>query len=68
MKDKTIICIQCDRPFVFSVLEQEHFKEQGFDDPRRCPACRKNKSKGDDPRARRRNGDKKKHFRLKYED
>lgn len=44
MTDKTIVCKDCGNEFVFTVGEQEFFKEKGFDnDPVRCPACRKAK-------------------------
>ncbi len=44
MTDKTIVCKDCGSEFVFTVGEQEFFKEKGFDnDPVRCPACRKAK-------------------------
>ena len=46
MKDKSIICIQCETPFVFSVAEQEHFITSGFAIPKRCSECRKKKLKG----------------------
>ncbi len=45
MKDKSIICIQCANPFVFSVAEQERFITSGFAIPKRCPECRKKKLK-----------------------
>jgi hypothetical protein len=45
MKDKNIICIQCEKPFVFSVTEQERFLISGFAAPKRCPECRKKKLK-----------------------
>ena len=45
MKDKSIICIQCANPFVFSVAEQERFIASGFAIPKRCPECRKKKLK-----------------------
>jgi hypothetical protein len=45
MRNKTIICIQCDEPFIFPVAEQERFERNGFDEPRRCPSCRKKKQK-----------------------
>lgn len=45
MKDKSIICIQCENPFVFSVSEQERFIASGFAIPKRCPECRKKKLK-----------------------
>jgi hypothetical protein len=67
MKDKIITCIQCESPFVFSVSEQKHFMAVGFGEPKRCPACRKNKSKGTDVKAPRKNNGKKKYFRRKYE-
>ena len=42
MEDKTIVCKDCGKEFVFSVGEQEFFKEKGFEnDPVRCPECRK---------------------------
>jgi ssDNA-binding Zn-finger/Zn-ribbon topoisomerase 1 len=44
MRDKTITCIQCDTPFVFTVEEQEEFEARGFDAPKRCPQCRKQKT------------------------
>ena len=46
MKDKRITCIQCEKPFVFSVAEQERFLASGFANPKRCPECRKKKLKG----------------------
>ncbi len=40
-RDKEIVCIQCQRPFVWGASEQEFFAVMGFDnDPRRCPKCR----------------------------
>ena len=42
MEDKKIICKDCGSEFVFTVGEQEFYKEKGFDnEPVRCPACRK---------------------------
>jgi hypothetical protein len=46
MKDKRITCIQCEKPFVFSVAEQGRFLASGFATPKRCPECRKKKLKG----------------------
>jgi len=46
MEDKNIICIQCGNPFVFTVTQQERFSTLEFDEPRRCPECRKKKVKG----------------------
>jgi hypothetical protein len=67
MKDRVLICIQCEKKFVFSVVEQEYFISMGFDEPKRCPLCRKNKSKAANLKGTRRNNDKKKYFRRKYE-
>ncbi|MGL4741838.1 MAG: zinc-ribbon domain-containing protein [Sarcina sp.] len=42
MQDKTIVCKDCGSEFVFTVGEQEFYKEKGFDnEPVRCPACRR---------------------------
>ena len=42
MQDKTITCRDCGSEFVFTVGEQEFYKEKGFDnEPARCQACRK---------------------------
>ncbi|MBU0733038.1 MAG: zinc-ribbon domain-containing protein [Proteobacteria bacterium] len=46
MKDKILLCIQCEEPFVFSSEDQARFLTLGFASPRRCPECRKKKSKG----------------------
>ena len=45
MEDKTIVCKDCGKDFVFTVGEQEFYKEIGFDnEPVRCPDCRNNTS------------------------
>ncbi len=42
MTDKTLVCKDCGAEFVFTVGEQEFYKEKGFEnEPVRCPACRK---------------------------
>lgn len=42
MSDKSITCKDCGKDFVFTVGEQEFFKEKGFEnDPVRCPDCRR---------------------------
>lgn len=40
MEDVTIICIDCDQPFSFTVGEQRFYSKKGFVQPKRCPACR----------------------------
>jgi len=42
MPDKTLICKDCNREFVFTEGEQAFYKEKGFEnEPQRCPECRK---------------------------
>lgn len=44
MEDKTIICKDCGKEFVFTAGEQEFYKEKGFEnEPTRCMDCRKAK-------------------------
>jgi|APSaa5957512622_1039677.scaffolds.fasta_scaffold151078_1 hypothetical protein len=45
MGDLTIYCIQCDNPFTFTVADQKRLNLQGFNAPKRCPECRRNKQK-----------------------
>jgi len=43
-EDKTLVCKDCGKEFVFSASEQEFFAEKGFEnEPGRCPACRANR-------------------------
>ena len=46
MKDKIMTCIQCGNTFVFTAAEQARFIARGFDRPKRCPQCRKNRARG----------------------
>lgn len=40
-KDKTIVCKDCGKDFVFTVGEQEFYEEKGFtNEPVRCKECR----------------------------
>lgn len=42
MNDKVIKCKDCGSEFVFSVGEQEFYKEKGFNnEPVRCSSCRR---------------------------
>jgi hypothetical protein len=42
LNDKTITCVDCGQEFIFTVNEQEFYKEKGFDnEPKRCPDCRR---------------------------
>lgn len=41
MADKTIVCKDCNTPFIFNESEQAFYKEKGFEnEPQRCPDCR----------------------------
>lgn len=47
MPDKTIVCKDCHKEFVFTEGEQEFYKEKGFDnEPQRCPECRRARKQG----------------------
>jgi DNA-directed RNA polymerase subunit RPC12/RpoP len=39
--DRKLVCMDCEKEFVFDAGEQAFFKEKGFTDPKRCPTCRK---------------------------
>lgn len=42
MEDRTLVCKDCGNEFIFTVGEQEFYKEKGFEnDPVRCPDCRR---------------------------
>jgi Probable zinc-ribbon domain len=38
-------CCDCDQSFPFSSVEQGLFHELGYEQPRRCPACRRSLEK-----------------------
>lgn len=39
--DKTIVCLDCGKEFVFTAREQEFYAEKGFtNEPKRCKECR----------------------------
>ena len=44
--DKSINCMQCGNQFTITSHEQERLLSKGFDLPKRCPVCRKNKNRG----------------------
>ena len=44
MPDKTIECVDCHQPFVFTEGEQTFFMQKGYvHEPKRCRVCRKGK-------------------------
>jgi len=45
-EDQTLRCVQCSEEFVFTVGEQEFYKERGLESqPKRCKSCLKAKKK-----------------------
>ena len=47
MEDKTITCKDCERPFVFTVRDQQFYLEKGFqNEPQRCRECRQSRKGG----------------------
>ena len=52
MEDKTLVCADCGKEFIFSAGEQEFYKQMGFtNEPKRCKDCR-NKRKAERNAAR----------------
>ena len=44
-EDKTLVCKDCGKEFIFSAGEQAFYAEKGFqNEPTRCKACRNNGS------------------------
>jgi len=41
MQDKEITCKDCGKAFIFTQGEQVFYAEKKFDDPIRCPECRR---------------------------
>ena len=39
--DKELTCGDCGETFIFTERDQEFFASKGFQDPKRCPACRR---------------------------
>lgn len=39
--DKQLICVDCNKEFIFEVGEQLYFLSKGLAEPKRCAACRK---------------------------
>ncbi len=41
MEDKTLVCQDCGKEFIFTAGEQEFYQEHGFvNEPKRCKECR----------------------------
>jgi len=67
MENLILACIQCQENFEFTIDEQEKFEQRGFDLPRRCPQCRKHKSRDIEHPEPRNPKNKKKHYRQKFD-
>lgn len=40
-EDKTLVCRECGKEFLFSASEQQFYADKGFqNEPGRCPVCR----------------------------
>lgn len=40
-EDKTLVCQDCSKEFIFTAGEQAFYKEKGLDnEPKRCKECR----------------------------
>lgn len=49
-EDKTLICKECGKEFVFTADEQEFYASKGFEnEPQRCKACRQNRKNATKP-------------------
>ena len=45
--DKTLVCKDCGKEFIFSAGEQEFYQEKGFEnEPVRCRDCRDKRRRG----------------------
>jgi CxxC-x17-CxxC domain-containing protein len=41
ISDKSLTCVECGAPFIFTAGEQEFFASRGYtNEPKRCPECR----------------------------
>ncbi|MDQ7093587.1 zinc-ribbon domain containing protein [Desulfosporosinus sp. PR] len=49
-EDKTLICKECGREFIWTAGEQEFYAEKGFaNEPKRCKECREVRKKDGRP-------------------
>lgn len=42
-EDRTLVCADCGAEFNFSAADQEFHSARGYQDPKRCPACRQSR-------------------------
>ena len=39
--DKTLVCVDCGKEFIWTASEQQFYHDKGFENPpKRCPDCR----------------------------
>jgi len=43
LEDRELTCSDCGEAFVFTARDQEFFQSKGFQEPKRCPACRRSR-------------------------
>ena len=63
MESEWFFCRQCDTEFEFDTAEQVRYAEKGYDNPLRCPECRKHKTKFINVREERKVKSRRKNFR-----
>jgi CxxC-x17-CxxC domain-containing protein len=48
--DKTLVCKECGKEFIFTAGEQEFYNEKGFmNEPQRCKDCRQSRKNAERP-------------------
>ena len=67
MNEKTIICIECGKPFTLTAAQQERLTAIGFDEPKRCRECRDKKVKSGLSRYEEKMRHKKRHLKKQRE-
>ena len=45
-EDRNLTCGECGNEFVFTVDDQEFHSKKGYQDPKRCPDCRRARRAG----------------------
>jgi len=43
MADIYLRCVDCHEEFTFTTGEQEFYTDKGYNQPKRCPTCRRKK-------------------------
>lgn len=45
-EDRTLTCVECGNEFTFTADDQEFHARRGYEDPKRCPSCRRARRDG----------------------